>query len=720
MLRRTTKNSTRWAAAAALVGLASMSSLAEASELVSPPDPAAIIGGEAVASCQWPSTVFLENCTGTLIHPEIVVYAAHCGSAERVWFAESVADGQPTPADGFPVDTEYCWTNPDYPTQQDIGPSRAADYAFCKLAEPVVDVPIVPALMGCETTVLTSNAPVTLVGFGGTDQDTFGVKFTVDTVLHYIDDWGVAVIGGEGQSPCAGDSGGPAFVQVPDGTWRAFGIVSGPNIGNCGDAMWFPTIHSAIPDIERISGIDVTPCHFGGSGQWNPSPGCRDFPLAPNDGAGTTWADGCGGGPVAEWSSTCGPAFDESEDLLAPLGAVTEPEDRTRIDTPEDSRTAAAVIVAEASDAVSGVAWVELIVNGEDVPGSRLVGEPWQWDVDLPPGVLQLRARAGDWAGNESETDVVVIGVDVDPPAAPEGGSSSGAADTGTGDGDTETGDSTTSTTTGLGTTSTAETDDGSSGTAASDGAGGDDGCGCRTSSQGGGPASLLLLLGGLLARRRRCKAESAVLAAALALASTGCDGGGDSQATGDDGTSTGASQSTGPQSTSSTSSTTGASSSESSTSSTSSTSSSSTTTGSECASGTLDCVCTSDFTCDEGLACALNTCVECQAGAITCPCRAEDAPEGRCDEELNCFGGVCSSPHPCPFIENLVCDEPEGSGICLEGTDPFDCCAVEPGVCEEMSRGGRCPDGSDPNDCDTATGSSSTGATDSGADTEA
>ena len=62
-----------------------------------------------------------------------------------------------------------------------------------------------------------------------------------------------------------------------------------------------------------------------------------------------------------------------------------------------------------------------------------------------------------------------------------------------------------------------------------------------------------------------------------------------------------------------------------------------------------------------------------------------------------------------CPFLENLVCDEPEGTGVCLEGTDAFDCCATEPGVCEERSQGGRCPDGSDPDDCDTG----STGDTD-------
>lgn len=670
---------------AAVLLAGTLAAEASASELVSPLDPATIIGGEPVASCEWPSTVFLENCTGTLIHPEIVVYAAHCGTAERVWFAESVADGMPTPPEGFSVDTEYCWTNPEWETPLEIGPSRAADYAFCKLAEPVLDVPIVPALAGCETSVLTSNTPVTLVGFGGTDQDTFGVKFKVDTELHYIDDWGVAVIGGGGQSPCAGDSGGPAFVQLPDGTWRAFGIVSGPNVGNCGDAMWFPTIHSAIPEIERISGIDVTPCHHGGNGAWNPSPGCRDFPLEPQNGVGKSWADGCSGGPMHTWSSTCGDVYDTSEDLVAPIGAITAPEDRSRIDIPEGSDTADAIIVAEASDAISGVSWVELIVNGSVVPNSRLVGAPWQWDVDLPPGVLEIQARIGDWAGNESETDVVVIGVNVDPPPAPAGSSSSGGGETGEGD---TTGDASTSTTgTSTSTTGDTDTEDPPSQTTSSSG-----GCSVHT---GGGTPWLLLL--GILGLRRRRRA-AALLAASVLL---GC--GDDAPPLSEDDTTSSSGSSTTTTTDPSTTST-----GEASTSSSTGEAdeSSSSTTAAACEVGTQDCTCTDTFTCNEGLACSFNVCTPCEAGTITCPCRPENTEDGVCDEGLFCFGGLCSSPHPCPFLEDLSCDEPEGTDVCLEGTDAFDCCATQPGVCEEMSQGGRCPDGSDPDDCASGTGS--------------
>jgi hypothetical protein len=39
---------------------------------------AAVVGGKEVSVCQYPSTVRVEDCTGTLIHPRVVTTAAHC------------------------------------------------------------------------------------------------------------------------------------------------------------------------------------------------------------------------------------------------------------------------------------------------------------------------------------------------------------------------------------------------------------------------------------------------------------------------------------------------------------------------------------------------------------------------------------------------------------------------------------------------------------------
>ncbi len=43
--------------------------------------PQSIYRGTEVAECGWPSVVYLREagCTGTLVHPEVVLYASHCG-----------------------------------------------------------------------------------------------------------------------------------------------------------------------------------------------------------------------------------------------------------------------------------------------------------------------------------------------------------------------------------------------------------------------------------------------------------------------------------------------------------------------------------------------------------------------------------------------------------------------------------------------------------------
>src|SRR5690606_20280045 len=50
-------------------------------EIIEAPESTPLIyGGQATETCEWPSTVSMAgNCTGTLVHPEIVFYAGHCG-----------------------------------------------------------------------------------------------------------------------------------------------------------------------------------------------------------------------------------------------------------------------------------------------------------------------------------------------------------------------------------------------------------------------------------------------------------------------------------------------------------------------------------------------------------------------------------------------------------------------------------------------------------------
>jgi hypothetical protein len=259
-----------------------------------PPPTSHIYGGKPVAACGWPSTVSLGgSCTGTLVHPEVVIYAAHCGASYGwIRFGEHANDGS-----GRWVKTSQCRT------LSGGGPGKGNDFAYCRLAEPVEDVPIVPILMGCETQALQPGAEVTLVGFGHANNGPYGVKREVTTVLNGITQNGEAHIGGNGKDTCQGDSGGPAFIELDDGTWRVFGVTSYG--GACGGGGYYSMMHRGMTWFEQQTGLDLTPCHDA-TGNWDPDDRCGGFPRDPAPGHGA-WANGCSGGAASGASTTCGP-----------------------------------------------------------------------------------------------------------------------------------------------------------------------------------------------------------------------------------------------------------------------------------------------------------------------------------------------------------------------------------------------------------------------------
>ena len=257
-----------------------------------------IYGGSLVNSCGWPTTVSMGgSCTGTLVHPELVIYAAHCGANySSVHFGDNIWDG-------FDVPTEFCRAN-----NYQLG--NGNDWAFCKLAEPVHDVPVVPILMGCETDNLTSGRMVTTVGYGNADNGPYGYKREVTMPIQQVTNSGEIFIGGDGKDSCQGDSGGPTYIQLDDGTWRVFGITSYGQ--GCGGGGYSSMMHMGIDWFEGQSGIDLTPCHDD-SRAWNPGDECGFFPLAPNVGGGS-WDNQCSFGAMDDgFSATCGDPYDNVE-----------------------------------------------------------------------------------------------------------------------------------------------------------------------------------------------------------------------------------------------------------------------------------------------------------------------------------------------------------------------------------------------------------------------
>jgi MYXO-CTERM domain-containing protein len=374
-------------------------------------DPVGIYGGGPAGACDWPTTVSLGGCTGTLVHPEVVIYAAHCGGISEVFFGDSIY-GQ-----GRTVYPEFCDVYPGG------GPGFGNDWAVCKLSEPVTDVPVTPPLMGCETELLVEGRPVWIVGFGNTDDGNFGVKYEAQTEFHYIQN-GEAFVGGGGIDTCQGDSGGPVYIQLDDGSWRAFGITSYGD--GCGGGGWYSMMHTGMEWFESTTGVDITPCHDA-DGTWNASETCTGFPMDPGAGGGSWPA--CSAGELSSWSASCGEPFMATDDDAAPTVAITAPIDGAQIDSnPATGYGEVIVDIMAADPGGTGVRDVQLTIDGTALANAD-ESAPYQFAIDLAPGVYTLGAIATDLAGNVAEAPTIDIGIDEAPPSAEGGDVDGGGSD---------------------------------------------------------------------------------------------------------------------------------------------------------------------------------------------------------------------------------------------------------------------------------------------------
>ena len=261
----------------------------------------AVHGGADATTCAWPNAVRMgSTCSGALIHPEVVVYAGHCGTGySQVRFGENNGTG-------YTVATSSCERHPMW-----SGSFSEWDYAICTLAEPVTDVAIVPPMMGCETDILVAGRPVVMVGWGqSSNGGGAGTKRIAPGVLSSIMYSGTSIAidgAADDQGLCPGDSGGPTYIQLDDGSWRQLGVhhTASPSC-DTSDGGTDKRLYLAVDWIETTTGFDVTPCHDA-DGTWNPGPDCTAFPLDPAAGGGD-WPS-CPTGPLSGDVETCGPGL---------------------------------------------------------------------------------------------------------------------------------------------------------------------------------------------------------------------------------------------------------------------------------------------------------------------------------------------------------------------------------------------------------------------------
>ena len=447
-----------------------------------------IYGGTETEGCQFPTALMLNGCSATLVSPHVIITAAHCMGDTDAPPDFRMGNVVNAPTQLIPVD--YCRRNPLYDPNFNNG-VNGQDIAYCVLETPLYDIPFTPIIYGCETDIISTGREAWIVGIGnndfnGSDDVGFGIKryrstrvagMPGDTLYDGI------YVGAVLEAACGGDSGGPAYIQFPDGTWHVFGVVSGGPPPCGGGADLYAVMSEWVPWIEEDSGLDITPCHDV-DGTWNPTGWCQGFELDPLA-ADREWSEYCLG-EVSPPSATCGPAFDANPDADAPTVTITNPTMESTI--PDAPSQVQIDIQADDGDG-HGVRAVRIAINGQE-QAAELREPPYGFSAEFPSGVYQLTAVAEDWAGNIGESEVVRVAIGTELPPLPE--ESTGAADGSSGEGSS--GDA--GTTTAMGDASSSGDEP------APEADAGDSGCGCRTGDTG--PMAWMLFgVVGLLRRRR-------------------------------------------------------------------------------------------------------------------------------------------------------------------------------------------------------------------------
>jgi hypothetical protein len=348
-----------------------------------------LFGGAAVSECQWTNVVAMNDaCSGVLLHHEIVVYAAHCGTTlSRVWSSSQE------------VAIRDCRTLPN-------AALGGTDIAYCRLAEPFL-ADIIPPATGCENAGVQPGASVVMVGYGIDRPDgQFGIRRMSAGVIAAVTDNEV-IVSGPDAGICDGDSGGALLMDVPDPavgghSLRVVGIASASPAGPCRQSeSHYARLAPSLDWLEKQSGFDLTPCGAT-DGTWSPTLDC----VGPQFHPGAVCTDVSRPG----WSATCGKPFVPNPmDTLPPHASVTRPR-AGEVFYLDGSNSVTVPIVVEARDDAWGVRSVSVAVL------DSTSGVVWSDKRSIAPydfgtvrvsraGGYTLRAVVSNYTDNTTDVD---------------------------------------------------------------------------------------------------------------------------------------------------------------------------------------------------------------------------------------------------------------------------------------------------------------------------
>lgn len=224
---------------------------------------------------RFPNRTYQWFCTGVLVHPRVVLSAAHCHQPPGL-VANAVAlncNNKDLLGNAEIISARRTAVHPDYAA---TGLHDISVLILRKAAE----TPFKPIASAEEIDAATQT---TLVGFGNDDKLStrgFGLKREVTVDISYIrrnpaDDLDAAeeeigfesdlefVAGGNGFDSCNGDSGGPAYIMV-GGERKVAGLTSRGTknaISPCGDGGIYTRVDKNLDFVQEVanrSGIQIT------------------------------------------------------------------------------------------------------------------------------------------------------------------------------------------------------------------------------------------------------------------------------------------------------------------------------------------------------------------------------------------------------------------------------------------------------------------------------
>ena len=212
--------------------------------------PSGIVGGEAVTPAQKNGALILKStvalmttddagdiqsfCSGTLIAPDLVLTAGHCAKAFsaseiKVFFGATLPKST---ADEGLVQVAESLVNPDY--DRDV--SRFNDVALLKLQKSA-PVGFEPVSILEPSYVLKAGAEILLAGYGVVQDNPDYVRTLVLNLVRVhvaeVDEDNKIIVTDQnsGHGACAGDSGGPSYLESDSGL-LVFGDTRGPHPGS--------------------------------------------------------------------------------------------------------------------------------------------------------------------------------------------------------------------------------------------------------------------------------------------------------------------------------------------------------------------------------------------------------------------------------------------------------------------------------------------------------